>query len=512
MVRINLFRNEVSLKMSTIALLDKRFFFSDSKSPTVRLKVYFKHEINSPELADLNRRISGFAAKVMDSVVYPENIDKRELVMFIDFEQLLSKNSLDNESPGGCHISALLGAKVSSILWSSAFIQLEDITHVVLSSEFKSKIADKSTFLVAMEQISVSNKLTEAASSRTVVLESFFVSKDYDDARKISDSMLVTRSLINAPANYLNPASFERFLINLIQDWTPRFKGSVQVETLDVKRLEKDGAGLICAVGRAAKESPRLLKVSWKPSQKTIGYHIALVGKGITYDTGGLDIKPGANMRLMKKDMGGAAAAFGGFLALVLSEYPGELTLWLPLAENAISGDSYRPGDVYKALNGKLVEIDNTDAEGRLILADALVYASREKPHLIIDVATLTGAARVSLGPEVDSAFSNRKEFARLLGEASTATGDWAWPMPRVPQYKSYFESNSIGDMENGGGKFAGAIVGAQFLEHFVDGIPWIHIDSYMWAEKPTLMAKEAGANPKMVRFLKYFIEHLELT
>jgi leucyl aminopeptidase len=498
--------------MSDIALLDRRFKVSDIQSPTVRLEIYLKHEIKNLELADLNSKISGFAGKITDGVVYPVQLDKREMVTFIDFEMLISKNTLDNEQPGDSHVSALLGGKISNILWSSSFIQTEDVTQIVLSKELQSQISDKATFLTAMEQQSVINKLSEVKGSRTISLGSFISPKDYENARNISDAMLVTRTLINAPANLLNPASFENFLIQLLQDWTPRFKGDVQVEVLDAKRLEKEGAGLICAVGRAAKESPRIIKVTWKPTHKAVNHQIAIVGKGVTYDTGGLDIKPGANMRLMKKDMGGAAAAFGGFLALALSDYSGDLTLWLPLAENAISSDSYRPGDVYKALNGKLVEIDNTDAEGRLILADALVYASREKPQMIIDIATLTGAARVSLGPEVDSAFCNRKDFAQLIKEASITTGDWAWPMPRVPQYKGYFETSSVGDMENGGGKFAGAIVGAQFLEHFVDGIPWIHIDSYMWAEKATLMAREAGANPKMVRFLKYFVENFELT
>jgi len=495
--------------MSQFKLLERRIKFLQAGSPTAKIHFCDLSEINdnlsSPQIKKVDQYLGGLA----DGVLYPVDIEARHFLCAIDLDALQRKNALDNEDLGDGHRSALIGGKISGVLFSSPYFKQEDVLSIDLSPRLKLAVAEKADFLVAFEHQSVNNRLEGELKTRSVILESYFESKDYAQAAAVSDGMLVTRSLINWPANMLNPATYETFVRELVLAWTPRWKGQVSVESIDAKRLSEEGAGLISAVGKGAKEGPRILRLVWTPEAVSEGAGIALVGKGITYDTGGLDIKPGSSMRLMKKDMGGSAAVLGSFLALAISGYKQKVTLWLPLAENSISAESFRPGDVYKALNGKLVEIDNTDAEGRLILADALVYAAREHPKVIIDVATLTGAARVALGPEVDSAFTNRRHFGPMIQQASLQTGDWVWPMPRVPQYKSYFENSQIADMENGGGKFAGAIVGALFLEHFVENLPWIHIDSYMWAEKPTLMAREAGPNPKMVRFLCKLMESL---
>ncbi len=466
-------------------------------------------ELNGSTSSPVAKKVEHYLGGLTEGVLYPIDVEARHFMAALDLELLQRKNALDNESLGAGHLSALIGGKISGLLFASPFFKQEDVLSVCLSPALKAAVIEKMDFLVAAEHQSVNNRLEGEVKTRSVLLDSYFESGDYLSASAISDGMLVTRSLINFPANLLNPATYELFIRDLLKAWAPRWKGSISMESIDAKRLTEEGAGLISAVGRGAKEGPRILKLVWEPETKPKGAGIALVGKGITYDTGGLDIKPSSSMRLMKKDMGGSAAVLGSFLALAISGHDQKITLWLPLAENSISSDSFRPGDVYKALNGKLVEIDNTDAEGRLILADALVYATREVPKVIIDVATLTGAARVALGPEVDSAFTNRREFVSLMEQASLQTGDWVWPMPRVPQYRSYFENSQIADMENGGGKFAGAIVGALFLEHFIGDLPWIHIDSYMWAEKPTLMARESGPNPKMVRFLCKLIESL---
>jgi leucyl aminopeptidase len=496
--------------LSQLKLLERRLKFLQSAVPSVKLEFLSLSEFKTQSATSRAQNIDQYLGGAADGVVYPIDIEARHFLVLVDLDLIQSKNSLDNESPGGGHLSALLGGKISGVVFSSSYFREADVIAVSLSPGLRLAVKEKVDFLVAAEHQSINNRLEGETKTRSVMWDSFFEPSDFLKASALSDGMLVTRSLINWPANLLNPATYESFVGDLLKSWSSRWKGQVSMETLDSERLVREGAGLISAVGRAAKEGPRILKLVWSPEGARSEPGIALVGKGITYDTGGLDIKPGSSMRLMKKDMGGSAAVLGSFLALALSGYKTKVTLWLPLAENAISGDSFRPGDVYKALNGKLVEIDNTDAEGRLILADALVYAAKDAPKVIIDVATLTGAARVALGPEVDSAFTNRRDYIPMMQAISLETGDWVWPMPRVPQYRSYFETSNVADMENGGGKFAGAIVGALFLEHFVGNLPWIHVDSYMWAEKPTLMAREAGANPKMVRFLCKLMEELQ--
>ena len=495
--------------MPQLNLLDRRLKFTHAAHSTAKIDFFCLSELHDDTSTPGVKKIEHYLGGLSEGVLFPIDVEARHFMVALDLDALQRKYGLDNERLGDGHLSALIGGKISGLLFSSPFFKQDDVLSVKLSPKLKVAVKEKVDFLVAAELQSVNNRLEGEVKTRSVVLDSYFESEDYLKAAAISDGMLVTRSLINWPANMLNPATYEDFIRDLLKAWGPRWKGNISMESIDAKRLSDEGAGLISAVGRGAKEGPRILKLVWEPESKPKGSGIALVGKGITYDTGGLDIKPSSSMRLMKKDMGGSAAVLGSFLALAISGYQQKVTLWLPLAENSISSDSFRPGDVYKALNGKLVEIDNTDAEGRLILADALVYAAREVPKVIVDVATLTGAARVALGPEVDSAFTNRREFGPLIQQASLQTGDWVWPMPRVPQYKSYFESSQIADMENGGGKFAGAVVGALFLEHFVGDLPWIHIDSYMWAEKPTLMARESGPNPKMVRFLCKLMETL---
>jgi leucyl aminopeptidase len=244
------------------------------------------------------------------------------------------------------------------------------------------------------------------------------------------------------------------------------------------------GYPMIHAVGRAADRTnqPRLIELVWGREDAP---RVALVGKGVTFDTGGLDIKPSSGMRLMKKDMGGAAHALALADLVMGANLPLRLHLLLPVAENAIAGNAFRPGDVLRSRKGLTVEIGNTDAEGRLILGDALTKAGEEMPELMIDFATLTGAARVALGPDLPAMFANDETLAADLAAAGTRVDDPMWRLPLWEPYNDLFKSD-IADLSNSGeGGYAGSITAALFLQRFVpDKTAWAHFDTFAW--RPT--------------------------
>jgi leucyl aminopeptidase len=253
---------------------------------------------------------------------------------------------------------------------------------------------------------------------------------------------------------------------------------------------------MIHAVGRAAADAPRFVQIDWGDPTAP---RVALVGKGVTFDSGGLDIKPEAGMRLMKKDMGGAAHALALAQLVMDARLPVRLHVLLPIVENAISGSAFRPGDVIATRKGLNIEIDNTDAEGRLILADALTRASELDPELIIDFATLTGAARVALGPDLPPLFTDDEALAADLASASGETFDPLWRLPLWPAYEGDMDS-AIADLKNtGDGGFAGAIFGGLFLKRFVSAKSWAHFDVFAWAprDKP---ARPAGGEAQALR------------
>jgi leucyl aminopeptidase len=238
-------------------------------------------------------------------------------------------------------------------------------------------------------------------------------------------------------------------------------------------------------VGRASSEAPRLVELRWSPRGGEDLPRLTLVGKGVCFDSGGLDIKPGSGMALMKKDMGGAAVAFGLAHMLMSAGIRARLRVLVPMVENSISGNAYRPGDVLATRKGLTVEVGNTDAEGRLVLCDALALADEEPSDLIIDFATLTGAARVALGPELPALFGNDDSVVQTLALAAAEEHDPLWPMPLWAGYDDELASK-IADLNNvAASAFAGAIFGALFLKRFVnDATPWVHIDLYAWNPK----------------------------
>ena len=293
------------------------------------------------------------------------------------------------------------------------------------------------------------------------------------DALGLAEAVKLVRDLVNTPAEDMGPAE----LSDVVREQADRF--GAEFDEWVGEELLAQNFPAIHAVGRAAKKEPRLLELNWGNAKHP---RLAIVGKGVCFDTGGLDIKGAEGMRLMKKDMGGAAHAIALASLVMQRKLPYRLQLLVPAVENAISGNAYRPGDVIRTRRGHTIEIGNTDAEGRVVLADALAYAAEDKPALVIDFATLTGAARVALGPELPALFANDEKLAAKLVAAGEAVEDPVWRMPLWRNYRRFFESD-VADFNNSGkGGFAGAIVAALFLEHFVpETTPWAHFDTYAW-------------------------------
>lgn len=284
----------------------------------------------------------------------------------------------------------------------------------------------------------------------------------------------LVRDLVNIPANDLGPAELEKAATDVARNFN---KTSVSV--IRDKDLLKQNYPAIYTVGQASPRAPRLIDMTWGDKKHP---KVTIVGKGVCFDTGGLDIKPSSAMELMKKDMGGAAHALGLAHMIMALNLPVRMRVLIPAVENSISGNAFRPGDVVPTRKGLTIEVGNTDAEGRVILADALFEACKEKPDLLIDFATLTGAARVALGPDLPAVFSNNDALAKDFVARGHAVNDPAWQLPLWQPYNSIFASK-VADINNSGtGGMAGSITAALFLQHFVDNdVKWLHLDTYAW-------------------------------
>jgi leucyl aminopeptidase len=299
-----------------------------------------------------------------------------------------------------------------------------------------------------------------------------------DATVRLAEATALVRDLVNTPAGDLGPAEIEKAGRDLAT------ATGAQVRVTAGEELA-GGYPLIAAVGRAAAagREPRLIELEWGRPEDP---RIAIVGKGVCFDSGGLDLKAASGMRLMKKDMGGAAHALALARLVIAERLPVRLHLLIPAVENAVSGAAYRPGDIVKSRKGIFVEIDNTDAEGRLILADALTKAVEAKPEMIIDFATLTGAARVALGPDLPAFFANDDELAAAGAQSASHVDDPIWRMPLWDPYDEMLKSD-IADVANAANSpMAGCITAAIFLKRFVpDEIGWAHLDTYAWRDAP---------------------------
>lgn len=299
------------------------------------------------------------------------------------------------------------------------------------------------------------------------------VSVDAGHVGRIADGVFLARDLVNTPTNDMGPDALE----SAVRELAKVHKADVSVIKGD--DLLKKNFPMIHAVGRASAEAPRLIDMTWGPKKAA---KITLVGKGVCFDTGGLDIKPASGMLLMKKDMGGAANVLGLASMIMAARLNVRLRVLIPAVENSIAGNAFRPGDVLTSRKGVTVEIGNTDAEGRLVLADALALADEEGPQMLVDMATLTGAARVALGPDLPPFYTDDDALTAELASAALAVEDPLWRMPLWKPYEAKLASK-IADMNNvTTDGFAGSITAALFLKRFVEKTPgWVHLDIFAW-------------------------------
>jgi leucyl aminopeptidase len=328
-----------------------------------------------------------------------------------------------------------------------------------------------------------------------------FVDENAESWNKVFDGVYFTRDLINTPAADLTPEIFADIIKEMESD-------TLKVQVVDdMEVLEKDYP-LVYAVGKGSSNKPRFVKVEYNGAPQT-DKHIALVGKGVTFDSGGTNLKPSGAIEDMKVDMSGAATVIGVTKIAHDNEMPVNIKTYIPMVENIIGTCAYRPGDVLTSANGKTIEILNTDAEGRLILADALYEATKTDPEVIIDVATLTGACVVALGSFCAGLFSNRKFLAKNISDVSTTIGEDIWELPLLPIYESRVKSD-IADLRNIAKQKgeAGSTVAGLFLQEFVDNWPWIHLDiagpAHISEEHPVFGKNATGFG---VRLLTDFIK-----
>ncbi|MEO6198799.1 MAG: leucyl aminopeptidase family protein [Sphingomicrobium sp.] len=297
-----------------------------------------------------------------------------------------------------------------------------------------------------------------------------------DRSIRLAEATALVRDLVNTPAADMGPAELEAAVRQALS------RGDARIEVTSGDQLAT-GYPMIAAVGAAAvaARAPRLIEAVWGNPKHP---RLAIIGKGVCFDSGGLDIKPASGMRWMKKDMGGAAHAIALARLVIAERLPVHFHLLIPAVENAVSGAAYRPGDVLKSRNGLSVEIDNTDAEGRLVLADAITKAVEGEPELLIDFATLTGAARIALGPDLPAMFANDDDLAAQLTEAGREVGDPLWRMPLWDPYQEMLKSDLADCTNSAASPMAGCITAALFLKRFVpDTLTWAHFDTFAWRE-----------------------------
>ena len=295
------------------------------------------------------------------------------------------------------------------------------------------------------------------------------IEKAIERGKILAEAANWARDMVNEPANFMTPSNMAEAARQLAK------KYGLKVEVFEKEKIKELGMGGLLGVSQGSQQPPRFIILRYKGSDSH-DIDIALVGKGITFDSGGIDIKPSDSMEDMKGDMAGGASVMATLMALAQLKPKINVTALVPATENMPSGTAMKPGDVITALNGKTIEVINTDAEGRLILSDALSYAKKLGAKAIVDVATLTGACHVALGSICSGAFTNNQELIDKVIAAGNKTGELMWQLPMYDEYKEQLKSD-IADIKNIGNRWGGAITGAKFLEEFVDKIPWVHLD-----------------------------------
>jgi len=324
-------------------------------------------------------------------------------------------------------------------------------------------------------------------------------------AQTISRAVYLTRNLVSMPSNELTPAR----LAGEAKALAKRYRG-LSVRILEAREMERLGMNALLGVARGSRESPKLIVMSYRGADRK-QRPLALVGKAITFDSGGISLKPAEKMEEMKSDMAGGAAVLGTLQAVAELKMPVNLVGIVPATENLPDGGAYKPGDILRTMSGKTVEVLNTDAEGRLILADALHYAQRYNPEAIIDIATLTGACVVALGNQVTGMMGTDEKLKELIRKAAEETGELVWELPLWENYQEMVKSD-VADLKNSAGREGGAISAAAFLSKFADPVPWVHLDiagpAWLTKDRPYQPKGASGIGVRLfVKFLQYRLE-----
>jgi leucyl aminopeptidase len=285
----------------------------------------------------------------------------------------------------------------------------------------------------------------------------------------IAEAANLARDMVNEPANYMTPSDMAKIARNLAE------KYKLELTILDREQMEKEGMGALLAVAQGSEQPPKFIMLSYNGNKKA-GDTLGFIGKGLTFDSGGISLKPSDSMKDMKGDMSGGAAVMAAVSAVAQLKLKVNVTAVVPATENLPSGKAVKPGDVVRAMNDKTIEVVNTDAEGRMILADALSYAIKHGISPLVDIATLTGACQVALGDVCSGIFTNNQKWVDKVIKAGADAGERHWQLPMYEEYKELNKSD-VADIKNSGGRYGGAITAAQFLAEFVNGKPWAHID-----------------------------------
>ena len=387
---------------------------------------------------------------------------KAPLVIAVGLPETPTAEDLRRAAARG--IKAAKGAATVAVSLHSAGV--EEVAAVAEGIELGTYVFDR---YKTKKKGAKADKVVKNAVILTAFARQSKAGKALDRATTVTSAVNQARDWVNSPPGDLRPPEFAR----QISEYVPT---SVKAEVWDEKRLLREKCGGILGVGQGSDAPPRLVKLTYSPAGAK--KHIALVGKGITFDSGGLSIKPGASMQTMKLDMAGAAAVVATTAAIAELGLPIKVTAFACIAENMPSGGATRPGDVLTIRGGKTVEVHNTDAEGRLVLADGLVLATEAKPDLIVDVATLTGACMVALGLRTSGILTNDDELAEQVFAASRTAGESMWPLPITEEMKAIVTSSSLADLRQHNPKpYGGTLFAAAFLREFVGEIPWTHLD-----------------------------------
>ena len=407
------------------------------------------------------------------------------------------------------------GAVVANLAMSGEKLVNIAVDNVPDSKLNLSEVAANLAFGVALRSYRFDHYFTKKkpeekpslAQAKVMCRNATVAKKIYTPLDKIADGIFETRNLVSEPANIIYPET----LANQAKELT---KVGVKVEVLNRARMEKLGMGALLAVAQGSAREPRLVIMRWDGAPKSSKRKpVALVGKGVTFDSGGISLKPSAGMEDMKWDMGGAGVVIGTMKALAGRKAKANVVGVVGLVENMPSGTAQRPGDVVTSASGQTIEVLNTDAEGRLVLADALWYTQqRFKPEIMVNLATLTGAIIVSLGSEHAGLFSNNDELAERLAGAGTAEGEKLWRLPLTDGYDKLIKSN-IADMQNiGYAREAGSITAAQFLQRFVNKVPWAHLDiaGVTWSGKDKATVPKGGTGFGVRLLNRLIADHYE--